>query len=65
LRHADGGGALASPAILSIPPPTRSITYFFLKESTGMKKSFTAIIEQENDGFVALCPELDSASRRT
>lgn len=27
-----------------------------------MVKSFTAIIEREDDGFVALCPELDIAS---
>jgi predicted RNase H-like HicB family nuclease len=26
-------------------------------------KSFTAIIEKENDGYVALCPELDIASQ--
>lgn len=26
-------------------------------------RSFTAIIERENDGFVALCPELDVASQ--
>ena len=26
-------------------------------------KNFTAIIEREDDGFVALCPELDVASQ--
>jgi predicted RNase H-like HicB family nuclease len=26
-------------------------------------QNFTAIIERENDGFVALCPELDVASQ--
>jgi predicted RNase H-like HicB family nuclease len=26
-------------------------------------KQFTAIIEREDDGFVALCPELDVASQ--
>ena len=28
-----------------------------------MKKQFTAIIEKEDDVFVALCPELDIASQ--
>ena len=28
-----------------------------------MNRSFTAIIEREDDGFVALCPELDIASQ--
>lgn len=28
-----------------------------------MTRSFTAIIEREDDGFVALCPELDIASQ--
>ena len=28
-----------------------------------MKKQLTAIIEREDDGFVALCPELDVASQ--
>lgn len=28
-----------------------------------MIKQFTAIIERENDGYVALCPELDIASQ--
>ena len=28
-----------------------------------MKKKFTAIIEREGDGFVALCPNLDVASQ--
>lgn len=27
-------------------------------------RQFTAIIERENDGYVALCPELDIASQR-
>ncbi len=27
-----------------------------------MKRQLTAIIERENDGYVALCPELDIAS---
>ncbi len=26
-------------------------------------QNFTAIIERENDGYVALCPELDVASQ--
>ena len=28
-----------------------------------MRKQLTAIIQRENDGFVALCPELDVASQ--
>jgi len=28
-----------------------------------MKRSFTALIEHEGDGYVALCPELDIASQ--
>ncbi|KAB2850803.1 MAG: type II toxin-antitoxin system HicB family antitoxin [Hyphomicrobiaceae bacterium] len=28
-----------------------------------MKRQFTAIIEREDDGYVALCPELDIASQ--
>jgi len=28
-----------------------------------MKRQITAIIEREDDGFVALCPELDIASQ--
>lgn len=28
-----------------------------------MKRSFTALIEHEGDGYVALCPELDVASQ--
>jgi len=28
-----------------------------------MKRSLTAIIEREEDGYVALCPELDIASQ--
>jgi len=28
-----------------------------------MNKKFTAIIEREGDGFVALCPDLDVASQ--
>jgi predicted RNase H-like HicB family nuclease len=28
-----------------------------------MTRQFTAIIERENDGYVALCPELDIASQ--
>ena len=28
-----------------------------------MLKQFTAIIEKEDDGYVALCPELDVASQ--
>ncbi len=28
-----------------------------------MTRQLTAIIERENDGFVALCPELDVASQ--
>lgn len=28
-----------------------------------MKRRLTAIIEREDDGFVALCPELDVASQ--
>ena len=27
------------------------------------KRSYTAILEKEGDGFVALCPELDVASQ--
>ncbi len=29
----------------------------------GMIKKFTAIIEKEDDGYVALCPEIDVASQ--
>ena len=28
-----------------------------------MKRTWTAILEREGDGFVALCPELDIASQ--
>jgi predicted RNase H-like HicB family nuclease len=28
-----------------------------------MKETFTAILEREDDGYVALCPELDIASQ--
>ena len=28
-----------------------------------MKRSFTAIIEREDDGYVATCPDLDIASQ--
>lgn len=28
-----------------------------------MQRQFTAIIEREDDGYVALCPELDIASQ--
>lgn len=28
-----------------------------------MKETFTAIVEREGDGYVALCPELDIASQ--
>ena len=28
-----------------------------------MKRKLTAIIERENDGYVALCPEVDIASQ--
>ncbi|NET00432.1 MAG: type II toxin-antitoxin system HicB family antitoxin [Sphaerospermopsis sp. SIO1G1] len=28
-----------------------------------MKQRFTAIIEKEDDGYIALCPELDIASQ--
>ncbi len=28
-----------------------------------MQRNFTAIIEREGDGYVALCPELDIASQ--
>lgn len=28
-----------------------------------MKDSFTALVEREGDGYVALCPELDVASQ--
>ena len=28
-----------------------------------MTRQFTAILEREDDGFVALCPELDIASQ--
>jgi predicted RNase H-like HicB family nuclease len=33
------------------------------KIGLGMNRKFTAIIERENDGYVALCPELDVASQ--
>jgi predicted RNase H-like HicB family nuclease len=32
-------------------------------EHVQMTRQFTAIIEREDDGFVALCPELDIASQ--
>jgi predicted RNase H-like HicB family nuclease len=28
-----------------------------------IKRSFTAVIEKEGDGYVSLCPELDIASQ--
>jgi predicted RNase H-like HicB family nuclease len=33
--------------------------------SSKLIQQFTAIIERENDGYVALCPELDIASQGT
>ena len=30
-----------------------------------MNKRLTAVIQREEDGFVAFCPELDMASQRT
>jgi predicted RNase H-like HicB family nuclease len=33
------------------------------KERICMTRQFTAIIEREDDGYVALCPELDIASQ--
>ena len=32
-------------------------------QSPGRNTSFTAILEREGDGYVALCPELDVASQ--
>jgi predicted RNase H-like HicB family nuclease len=32
-------------------------------EEFAMSRQFTAIIEREDDGYVALCPELDIASQ--
>ena len=34
-----------------------------LREKTVMTRQLTAIIEREDDGYVALCPELDIASQ--
>ena len=31
--------------------------------NTAMKRSLTAIIERDGDGYVSLCPELDIASQ--
>jgi len=28
-----------------------------------MSQTFTAVVEREGDGYVALCPELDAASQ--
>lgn len=33
------------------------------KKNTKHLRKFTAIVQRENDGFVALCPELDVASQ--
>ena len=35
----------------------------FKQGRLSMTKQFTAIIEREGDGFVALCPDLDIASQ--
>ena len=32
-------------------------------EGAATRSSFTAIVEREGDGFMALCPELDVASQ--
>lgn len=34
-----------------------------MPEHPPQQKQFTAIIEREDDGYVALCPELDVASQ--
>jgi predicted RNase H-like HicB family nuclease len=34
-----------------------------MPEDRHQPKQFTAIIEREDDGFVALCPEMDVASQ--
>lgn len=34
-----------------------------MPENRPQPKQFTAIIEREDDGFVALCPEVDVASQ--
>lgn len=34
-----------------------------MREDRHQPKQFTAIIEREDDGFVALCPEVDVASQ--
>ena len=30
---------------------------------SGQRRTFTAVLEREGDGYVALCPELDIASQ--
>jgi predicted RNase H-like HicB family nuclease len=37
--------------------------YLCVPRSKIMSRQFTAIIEREDDGYVALCPELDIASQ--
>ena len=34
-----------------------------MNSKLGTSRQFTAIIEREDDGFVALCPEVDVASQ--
>jgi predicted RNase H-like HicB family nuclease len=34
-----------------------------IRSASRMTRRFTAIIEREDDGYVALCPELDIASQ--
>jgi predicted RNase H-like HicB family nuclease len=43
----------------------KNLSYLSDKRRKGMSniRQFTAIIEREDDGYVALCPELDIASQ--
>ena len=41
----------------------RRIKYLGVWKGDTVKRSFTAVIEHEGDGYVALCPELDIASQ--
>ena len=43
--------------------PTRASTAQGGKPGLMATRSYTAIIEKEGDGYVALCPELDAASQ--
>ena len=48
---------------VAIDETGRRIKYLGVWKGDTVKRSFTAVIEHEGDGYVALCPELDIASQ--